>query len=175
MSEKNEEQTYVDQKGRLRWHCNDQLGDQLKQLHDYLVIGGYPESHAARYQRLAHTISRLPDSIRALNQEGRLTELPGVSGIVATIISEFLEYGSCRKMDQGDETFEPPPRSVLDLTAIPRLGAKTAKLLYQEHGVDSLETLEDALESGTLAQVKGIGKSMLTTVEKHLAERLTDS
>lgn len=155
---------YIDDKGRTRWHCNDALADQLKRLYEFLVIGNYEESHATRYPRLAHAISRYPESVDVLKQESRLDEIPGVSKVIAGIICELMETGTCNKMEIGDEFFSPPPKSVLELTAIPRLGAKTAKVLYQEHGIDSLESLVKAAQDGSLEKIKGIGKSMIATI-----------
>ena len=162
------DESYVDDKGRLRWHCNEELAEKLKQLYDLLVIGNYEESHAARYPRLAHTISRLPESIHVIRQEGRLTQIAGVSSVIAGIITELLETGTCRKMEVGDEYFTPPPRTVLQLTRIPRLGAKTARTLYQDYGIDSLSALKAALEAGKLTAVKGIGKGMIATICQHI-------
>jgi len=164
-------ETYVDHKGRLRWYCNDQLGEQLKRLYDFLVIGNYEESHAARYPRLAHSISRHPESVLQMKQEGRLRELAGVSEIISTIITELLETGTCTKIEHGDEFFDPPPQTVLELTEIPRLGAKTARTLYQDHGIESLKSLEKALVEGSLGKIKGIGKGMIATIEEHIASR----
>lgn len=169
------QESYVDAKGRVRWACNDALGENLKELYDFLVIGDYEESHAARYPRLAHAISRHPESVEAMKADGRLTKLPGVSGIIEKIITEILETGTCTKMEQGDEFFTPPPRSVLELTQIPRLGAKTARVLYQEHGIDGLAALGDALSDGSLEKVKGIGKGMIATIRDHLAKEQADS
>ena len=165
------DESYVDSKGRTRWRCNDELAGKLKELYDFLVIGNYEESHAARYPRLAHVISRHPESVRELVSSGKLTSLPGVSGVIAKIITEFLETGSCRKMDEGDEYFDPPPRSVLELTKIPRLGAKTARMLNQEHGIDGLAALRLALDQEKLGEIKGIGKGMIQTIRKHLEEQ----
>lgn len=169
-----EDETYIDSKGRKRWRCNDALGEKLKELYDYLVIGNYEESHATRYPKLAHAISRHDESIDVLAKEGRLSSISGVSKVIAGIITEFLETGSCKKMDEGDEYFTPPPRTVLELTKIPRLGAKTARTLYQDHGIDGLDALELALQDGRLAAVPGIGKGMIATIERLLAstERL---
>lgn len=165
-----ESETYVDHKGRTRWHCNDTLAEKLKELYDFLVIGNYEESHAARYPRLAHTISRHPESIKVMMEEGRLTKIAGVSKIIEGIITELVETGTCRKMDEGDEYFTPPPRSVLELTRIPRLGAKTAKLLFQEHGIDCLTELKAAAEDGRLASIKGIGKAMVSKIQDYQPE-----
>lgn len=164
--------TYTDAKGRTRWHENDALGDKLKELYNFLVIGNYEESHAARYPRLAHTISRHDESVITMKKDARLTDIPGVSKIIEKIITELLETGTCAKMDEGDEYFTPPPRTVLELTKIPRLGAKTARTLYQKHGIDSLATLSDALEDGTLSSVRGLGQGMLTTIKKHVDANL---
>ena len=41
------EDFYTDAKGRRRWHRNDWLAEELVRLHDFLVIGGYEEAHAA--------------------------------------------------------------------------------------------------------------------------------
>ena len=163
-----QDDSYTDSKNRIRWRRNDALAEKLKELYDFLVIGNYEESHAARYPRLAHTISRHPESIEVMKDEGRISTIPGVSKIIEGIITELLETGTCKKMTDGDEFFTPPPRTVLELTKIPRLGAKTARMLYQEHGIDSLASLGKALEEGRLEGIKGIGKGMIATVEKHL-------
>ena len=146
------------------------MAEKLKELYDFLVIGDYEESHAARYPRLAHTISRHPESIVEMKDQDRLNEISGIAGIITKIVTELLETGTCTKMEQGDEFFTPPPRSVLQLTKIPKLGAKKAKLLYQEHGIDSLNSLAHAVESGELLQIKGFGKGMVATIEKYIAD-----
>ena len=75
---------YTDEKGRRRWPRNDEIAAKLKELHDFLVIGGYDEVHASRYPRLALTISRHPHPIEKLAAEGRLQEFPGRSNTVST-------------------------------------------------------------------------------------------
>ncbi|MEM7456584.1 MAG: helix-hairpin-helix domain-containing protein [Planctomycetota bacterium] len=161
------DQSYIDVKGRLRWRGNDRLADLLKQLYDFLIIGDYEESHATRYPRLAHAISRHDESLVELKAEGRLEEFPGIGGKITKIVTELMETGTCSKMDYGDEFFIPPPRSVLEMTAVPRLGAKTARMLYQDHGIDSLKKLVAAAKSGSLEKVKGIGAKMIATILQH--------
>ena len=158
------EDTYVDHKGRTRWHCNDVLAGRLKELYDFLVIGNYEESHAARYPRLAHAISRHPESIQTMCKENRLTDIKGVSKVIAKIITELLERGSCKKMEEGDEYFTPPPRSVLELTKVPGLGAKTARNLYQDHQIDCLAALVAAARDRRLEKIKGIGKGTVAAI-----------
>jgi len=160
--------SYVDYKGRRRWQQNDQVAEQLKQLGDFLIIGGYEESHATRYSKLAHTISRHPESIVRLYKEGRLSKISGVGGAIAKIVSEFLETGTCTKME---EWAKQTPKTVLELTAIPGLGAKTARTLYQEHGIESLGALREALDNGELDGVKGMGKKTIETIREHISRK----
>lgn len=50
--------------------------------------------------------------------------------------------------------------TILELTTIDRLGAKTALMLYQEFGIDSLAALCKALSDGQLNSAKGFGPKM---------------
>lgn len=162
------DRSYKDAKGRTRWRRNDEIAAKLKDLHDVLVIGGYEELHARRYPQLAYTISRHPESILKMHKEGRLAQVPGVSMTIAGIIGEFIETGTCEKLEQWTRH---TPRTVLELTAIERLGAKTARMLFEAHGIDSLAALVEALEAGDLDGIKGIGGKMKETIRAHAAKR----
>jgi DNA polymerase (family 10) len=159
--------SYTDAKGRTRWQQNDWLAEQLKQIGEFLVIGGYEESHATRYPKLAYAISRHSEPIEVLWEEKRLDSIPGVGATIQGIIGEFLATGSCTKKD---EWAQHTPLSVLEIAAIPGLGAKTVKVLYQEYDVKNLADLKIALEKGTLQKVPGLGKKTLAAIETRLAE-----
>lgn len=152
---------YTDAKGRTRWRENDALAERLKNLHDLLVIGGYDAGHAARYNRLAYLVSRHPEPISRLRADGRLTDLPGVGETVAGIVGELIETGTCAKIATPAEGYEPPPATVLELTAVPRLGAKTARMLYRDHGIDSRNALRTALDDGRLERIPGLSEGAL--------------
>jgi DNA polymerase (family X) len=158
---------YTDEKGRLRWRRNDEVAARLKDLADLLVIGGYDPSHAARYPKLAYLISRHPDSVEEMYREGRLRAIPGIGGIVETILGELIETGRSRKTEEAGEGYAPPPRTVLELTAIPGLGALTVRRLYAEHGIDSLAALAAALDNGSLDDLPGLGPKMRARVHDY--------
>ena len=163
-------ESYVDDKGRTRWRCNDAVAKKLQQLHDYLVIGNYDASPAADYPRLALTISRHPESLLVMHEEGRLAELLGVSTTASMVIGQFLRSGTGQKMNRLGKNFLPVPKSVLELTEIPQLGAKTAKSLFQDHGIDGLVALKKSLDAGELQAIRGIGPAMIEAIQKHLEE-----
>ena len=83
-------------------------------------------------------------------------------------VGEFLRTGTCLKMDQWAERI---PRTVLELTAIPGLGAKTIRTLYTEHGIKSLNTLRKALDKGKLDGARGIGNKTVERMQRFIAEQ----
>ena len=165
--EKNlEEVSYIDGKGRTRWHQNDKIALRFLELHTFLIISDYPEDHASRYPWLANYISRFPEPMSDLIAQGRLIEeIPGAGEVVAKIVEEFLDTGTSEKLEEfaGDT-----PRTVVELVPIPGLGAKTIKRLYEEVGVDSLVSLRTAINDGKLKGFKGIGAKTLGKIEAYL-------
>ncbi len=162
--------SYTDEKGRTRWHINDEIALRFMELHAFLIIADYPEDHASRYPRLAHAISRFPESVADLVEQDRLIEeIGGVGDIVAAIIAEYLETGTCSKINEyaGDI-----PQSITELVPVPGLGAKTIKRLYEDIEIDSLSSLRTAIDEGKLKGFKGIGKKTLEKIEEYLDENL---
>ena len=167
---KNNNESYTDEKGRTRWRVNDEIALRLLELHTFLIIADYPEDHASRYPRLAHSISRFPESVADLVDQGRLIEeIGGVGEIVETIITQYLETGTCSKIQEYAEDI---PESIAELVPIPGLGAKTIKRLYEDIDVVSLASLRTAIDDGKLKGFKGIGKKTLDKIEEYLDANL---
>ena len=142
---------------------NLELANELRDLRDFLIIAGYEESHATRYTLIARAIEKMPESVQTLKEEGRLDEIPGVGKLIKLYIKEYLETGTCSKRT---EWASEAPDSVLELVRIPGVGAKTARFLFQNYGVHSLESLKIAIEEGKLDQVPGIGPKTLKTMRE---------
>ena len=58
----------------------------------------------------------------------------------------------------------------MELRAIPGLGAKTIKALFQEYGIVDLASFRQALEAGRLNGVKGLGPKTLAAAKAYIAE-----
>ena len=50
------------------------------------------------------------------------------------------------------------------MTRLPGLGALTARRLYAEYGIDSLDALRDALDAGMLDDFRGLGPKLREAV-----------
>lgn len=137
---------------------NQELAQALRDLRDFLIIAGYEESHATRYTNIARYVERMPEEVNVLQREHRLDEIPGVGKLVATYIKEILETGRSSKHDEWEKE---APLTVLELVRIPGLGAKTARRLFHEFKIGSLESLHKAIDEGTLNDAEGIGPATL--------------
>ncbi|MCY4403869.1 MAG: helix-hairpin-helix domain-containing protein [Candidatus Poribacteria bacterium] len=149
---------------------NNEIAQKLMELHTILIVADYPEDHATRYPRLAYTISRMEESVSDLVAQGRLQEeIPGVGDIVSTIITEYVETGTCSKLEEYASEI---PQTIVELIPIPGLGPKTIKLLYQEAGVVSLKSLRTAIDDDKLKGIKGVGKKTIEKFEEYLNDNL---
>ena len=145
---------------------NGQLANALRDLRDFLIIAGYEESHATRYTMIARHIEKLPESVEQMKREGRLDEIPGGGKLIKGYIKEFLDTGTCSKIKEWESE---APLTVLELVRIPGLGAKTARMLYANYGVYSLESLKLALEEGKLDSAPGIGPKTLSNMRDYVS------
>jgi len=70
-------------------------------------------------------------------------------------VGELIKTGTCEFYEELKESV---PAGVLDLMSISGVGPSTAARLYQELGIDSLESLQKALDAQELRKLKGMGK-----------------
>jgi DNA polymerase (family 10) len=66
------------------------------------------------------------------------------------------------------------PAGLVGLTRIPGLGPKTARKIYEELGISSLEALRDAAESERLRSIPGLGPQAEQNILESLAALTTD-
>src|SRR5439155_589666 len=82
-----------------------------------------------------------------------LTDLPGIGGGIAKEITALVATGTLPQRQQLVATIPP---GLLDLLRIPGLGPKRVKLFHEKLKVNSVADLKDALEQGTIAEVKEV-------------------
>ena len=75
---------------------------------------------------------------------------------IQALLAELVDTGTCAKWEDWKGRV---PESVLELRDIPGLGARMARTLFLELGIDGIETLERRLEAGGLDGVRGWGRS----------------
>jgi DNA polymerase (family X) len=145
---------------------NAEIAAALRELGILYELDGADRFRVQAYREAARTIAESPVSIEQLAQEGRLTELPAVGKTLAEKIETLIETGSIPSAEKLKAKF---PATLVEVTRVPGLGAKTARRIYDELGVENLTQLKEAAEQGRIAEMRGLGakkeESILSSLE----------
>lgn len=118
------------------------------------------------YQRGAQTLEALSEDVATLAARGELQRLPGVGRDLAARIDEYLRTGRIAQLDTLRGGLPP---SFLGLLEIRGLGPRTAKLLHDRLGVDSIDRLEALCRSREILAVEGIREKTCENILKGIA------
>jgi len=145
---------------------NAEIVAMFDQTADLLEIKGENQFRVRAYHRAARTIEGLPQSVRnLLSAEKDLTELPGIGKDLAGKIADIVKTGHFKLLEQLKKIL---PGQLGDMAALPSLGPKRVKLLYDKLKVRTLDDLRRAIKTGRLHELRGFGP----TIEKKLAGAL---
>ncbi len=133
---------------------NAEIADALEELGVLYELDGAVKYRVLAYSTAAKAIRESPVSVADLAAAGRATEIPGVGKTLAEKIDALLETGEIPAAAKLKAKFPP---TLIAVTRVPGLGAKTARRLYEELGVTTLEELKDAAESQQIRELKGLG------------------
>jgi DNA polymerase (family 10) len=149
---------------------NAEIAAALEELGVLYELDGAVKYRVLAYSTAAKAIRESPVSVADLAAEGRATEIPGVGKTLAEKIDALIETGDIPAAVKLKAKFPP---TLIAVTRVPGLGAKTARRLYEELGVTTLEELKDAAEGERIREVRGLGakveENVLAAME-HLGE-----
>jgi DNA polymerase (family X) len=145
---------------------NAEIAAALRELGILYELDGADRFRVQAYREAARTVAESPVSIEQLAEDGRLTELPAIGKTLAEKIETLIETGSIPSADKLKAKF---PATLVEVTRVPGLGAKTARRIYDELGVENLTQLKEAAEQGRIAGMRGLGakkeESILSALE----------
>ena len=130
---------------------NAEIAEMLRANADLMEIAGENSFRVNAFRRAADAVRAHDQSLTAQVDH---TSIPGVGAGIAAVLREILTTGTFASFEELQEQL---PGSLLTLLDIPGVGAKTAARLYRELNVTSLTDLEEALRSGRLTTMKGMG------------------
>src|SRR5215203_5066206 len=133
---------------------NAEIAAALRELGILYELDGADRFRVQAYREAARTVAESPVSIEQLAAEGRLTELPAIGSTLAEKIETLIETGSIPSADKLKQKF---PATLVEVTRVPGLGAKTARRIHDELGVENLTQLKEAAEQGRIAGMRGLG------------------
>src|SRR3954452_11087404 len=146
---------------------NAEIAAALEELGVLYELEGAVKYRVLAYSNAARAIRESPVSVADLAAAGRATEIPGVGKTIAEKIDALLETGEIPAAVKLKAKFPP---TLIEVTRVPGLGAVTAKRLFDELEIATLEDLKEAAESEQIREVKGLGpkveENVLASLER---------
>ncbi|MDD2485553.1 MAG: DNA polymerase/3'-5' exonuclease PolX [bacterium] len=134
---------------------NEQVAEVLNDIAEILEIKGESKYRIRAYQQAARSIEFMPEDIEQVYHEGHLDDIPYIGKSIAAKVADVLEHGRSSYLEELEESIPPGIESLLQ---VPGIGPKTAVRLYQELGIDNIESLRIAAEEHRIQQLRGMGK-----------------
>jgi len=149
---------------------NREVAQLLYEIADLLEMQK-EEFKPRAYRRAARNIGSLSEPIEDYHKKGKLQEINGVGESIADKISEYLNTG---EMQYYESLKKDLPVDIDSLSAIEGVGPKTARELYEDLGVRTLDDLQDAGEKGEIAKIEGFGEKTQENILKHIEAARTE-
>jgi DNA polymerase (family 10) len=147
---------------------NAEIAAALEELGVLYELDGAVKYRVLAYSNAAHAIRDSPVSVAELAAKGRATDLPGVGKTLAEKINALLATGEIPAAVKLKAKF---PTTLIEVTRVPGLGTKTARRLYDELEIATIEDLKKAAETHQIRELKGLGQKVEENVLASL-ERL---
>ena len=133
---------------------NAEIAAALDELGTLYELDGAVKYRVLAYSTAAKAIRESPVSVAELAALGRATEVPGVGKTLAEKIDALLETGEIPAAVKLKAKFPP---TLIEVTRVPGVGPKTARRLFEELEISSMEDLKAAAEGERIRDVKGLG------------------
>ena len=146
---------------------NAQVADQFALLADLLELEGEEQFRVLAYRRAADQIRSAAGPIAELALAGEAKNLPGIGKTIESKIVQIVESGEIEALTKRKERV---PSGVAEFLRLPALGPKTARRIWQELGITTLEELRRAAEAERLRALPGLGAKTEERILQALAE-----
>lgn len=146
---------------------NAEIAAALEELGVLYELDGAVKYRVLAYGTAAKAIRESPVSVAELAAQGRATEIPGVGKTLAEKIDALIETGEIPAAVKLKAKFPP---TLIEVTRVPGVGAKTARRLFDELGISNMEELKEAADSEKVRELKGLGpkaeENILASLER---------
>jgi DNA polymerase (family X) len=146
---------------------NSEIADAMIELGTLYELDGANRFRVIAYKEAARVIRQSPVSVAELAIAGKAKDLPGIGDTLQEKIVALADTGEIPAAAKLKAKY---PASLIEVTRIPGLGAKTVRKLYDELGVSSLDDLRAAAEGQKIRVIKGLGPKAEENVLASLAK-----
>lgn len=140
---------------------NAEIAAVLQELADRYELDGASIHRILAYRGGAEAVLGHPGSVAQLVRAGTVATLPGIGATLEEKLTALITTGQIPALEQLRADL---PAGLLELKAVPGLGAKRVRRLFDELGVDGPAALQRALDDGRVAGLKGFGAASATKI-----------
>lgn len=133
---------------------NREIADVFLAIADSMEILGEDRFRILAYRRAADAVADLPMPLADYRERDALESIPGIGKIIAEKIGALLDTGTLPLYERLKEQVPP---GVRDMLRVSDIGPRSARRLYTELGIASLDDLHAAIAAGKLRSLKGFG------------------
>ena len=145
---------------------NAEIADRLVSLAQILSLQKENQFRVKAYRRAARTIRTLSESVDELvRSDTDLTAHAGIGNAISSAIREIVLTGALKKLETLRTEASP---EVATINQFPRLDPRRVLRIYKKLNILSVSELQEALESGVIAEK--LGSRMAQHVQQALFE-----
>ncbi len=145
---------------------NQEVAAVFNGIADILEIKGANPFRIRAYRKAAQNIENLTEDIAAVSARGSLEAIPGIGKDLAAKIQEIITTGTLKDYEGLKKEV---PCGIVNLLAIPGVGPRTAKLIFDHFGVSSIEEVEKLALDHKIQGLPGIKAKTEENILKGIA------
>ncbi len=146
-----------------------EIADRLEEIGTLLELTGENPFKVRAYQSGARALESLEEDLDVLIEEDRLGEVKGIGKALTEKIISLRQTG---KLEFYDKLRKSIPDGLVEMLEIPGFGPKKIRKVHEELGIETMEELKAACESGRIAELPGFGKKSAENILSGIANRI---
>jgi len=148
---------------------NQNIAQVLAHIAEILSIQGENPFKIRAYMRASETVQSLSYELSSLKNKREIQGLPGIGEGIVKKIGELLETGRLKFYEDLKKSKYAPLTEFLKIRG---MGAKHAKLVYDELGITTIEKLKEAAEKGKLRKRPSLGEKAEQNILRGIEQAL---
>lgn len=145
------------------------IARRLEEIGILLELKGENPFKVRAYQSGARTLESLEEDLDTLIGEERLDQ---VKGIGQALTEKIIELRTTGKLPFYDKLRASIPDGMIEMLEIPGFGPKKIRKVHEALGIESIEALQQACESGAIAGLPGFGAKSAANILSGIANRI---
>ncbi|MBK7405035.1 MAG: DNA polymerase/3'-5' exonuclease PolX [Phycisphaerales bacterium] len=141
---------------------NSDVAKRLEEISEMLELLGENPFKVNAHARAARAVEGSSQDLRGLTDHR--AALVAIEGIGPKIADKIIEFAKTGRMTEHDELSAQVPAGLMVVLAIPGLGPKTVRMLWQERQITDVAGLKRIIEDGSILDLPRMGKKAVEKI-----------